>query len=121
MKVAKLHAFTIEELVELFATLALEQDKAEFNVPRLNRLFFQIEDIKAELKSRPGDQRRALMRLYGHPNMQVRLKAAKATLALAPAAARAELETIASSDVFPQAGDAGMTIDGLDDGTFKPT
>ena len=31
------------------------------------------------------------------------------------------LETIAESREFPQAGEAGMSIDNLDAGIFKPT
>jgi hypothetical protein len=53
--------------------------------------------------------------------MQVRLKAAIHTLAVAPVEARQQLEAIATSNWYPQAGDAGMTIRGLDDGTFRPT
>jgi hypothetical protein len=63
----------------------------------------------------------ALMDLYGHPNMQVRLKAAKNTLAVAPQAAREQLEAIVASDWQPYAGDAGMCLWALDEGIFKPT
>jgi hypothetical protein len=77
--------------------------------------------MSAELKARDGDQRRALLKLYDHPNAQVRLKATKATLAVAPEVARRMLETIAESREFPQAGEAGMSIDNLDAGIFKPT
>lgn len=77
--------------------------------------------MEAELKARNGDQRRALLELYDHPNAQVRLKATKATLAVAPEAARHMLETIAASNDFPQAGEAGMSIRNLDAGIFKPT
>jgi hypothetical protein len=80
-----------------------------------------MEDVKRELKARDGDQRRALLRLYDHPNAQVRLKAVKATLAVAPERARRMLEIMAESHEYPQAGDAGMTIDALDRGIFKPT
>jgi hypothetical protein len=48
-----------------------------------------LEEIKRELKPKPGDHRFALLPLYDHNNMQVRVKAAKATLAIAPEAARA--------------------------------
>jgi hypothetical protein len=52
--------------------------------------------------------------------MQVRLKAAYATLAVSPVAARAQLEAIAASGWQPQAGDAGMSILNLDRGIYKP-
>ncbi len=74
-----------------------------------------------ELKARPGDARHALVSLYQHPNLQVVLNAAKATLAVAPDAARRMIEAIAESKAYPQAGDAGMCLDNLDRGIFKPT
>lgn len=84
-----------------------------------NRLYDRIAAIVTELKSRDGDQRRALIPLYAHGNPQVRLKAATVTLALAPDAARAVLEGM--SDIHgPQRLYAGMTLDALDCGTFKP-
>ena len=52
--------------------------------------------------------------------MQVRLNAAKSTLAVAPEAARQELRAIADSREYPQA-DAGMCLGNLDEGIFKPT
>jgi hypothetical protein len=80
-----------------------------------------MDAIEEELKVRPGDQRRALIPLYNHPNVQVRLKSAIATLALAPDAARRQIQDIADSRDYPQAGDAGMTLDCLDRGIFRPT
>jgi hypothetical protein len=117
-----LSEMSVEDLVERFTAIAVDQDKAirvDDNV-KFSRLFWQMDAVKQELKSRTGDQRRALLRLYGHPNMQVRLKAAK-TLAVAPEAARGMLEAIADTGWFPQAGDAGMTLSALDDGTFIAT
>ena len=91
------------------------------DVPQVNRLFDKIEAIEQELKARPGDQRRALIPLYNHPNMQVRVKAAKATLAVAPEAARGTLEAISAANWPPQSLDAGMCLWALDRGIFKPT
>lgn len=67
-----------------FTQLAIQQDDAlDGDVPEVTRLFWLLENVKAELKRRPGDQRAALLALYDHqPNMQVRVKAAKATLAV---------------------------------------
>ena len=45
----------------------------------------------------------AQLRLYEHPNAQVRLKAVKATLAVAPVKGRRMLEAIAGSREYPQA------------------
>lgn len=74
--------------------------------------------LEKELKSR--GQRHLLMRFYDHPNMQVRLNAAKATLVVAPDEARHQLEAIRSSKLNPQAADAGMAIRTLERGAFKP-
>lgn len=123
MKRVNLQQLTVDELVQHFASLALEQDDAllDGDISKINRLFRNLQNISAELKARDGDQRRALLKLYDHPNAQVRLKATKATLAVAPEAARRMLEAIAESAEYPQALEAGMSIDNLDRGIFKPT
>ena len=123
MKRVNLQHSAIDELVQQFAALALEQDEAllDSDISKASRLYWKLKDVEAELKARQGDQRRALLKLYDHPNAQVRLKATKATLAVAPEVARRMLETIAESREFPQAGEAGMSISNLDAGIFKPT
>jgi hypothetical protein len=70
-------------------------------IAKFNRLFDQTEAVETELKTRDGDQRRMLLRLYNHRNIQVRLKAAKATLAVAPDAARRKIQEIADSREYP--------------------
>jgi len=60
------------------------------------------------------------MRLFDHDNFQVRLNAAKRTLAVAPMEARRVIQWIFDSKIYPQAGDVGMCLSNLDDGTFKP-
>jgi|SRR5688572_19083578 cytochrome c oxidase assembly protein Cox11 len=90
-----MNTISVAELVQRFAELALQQDYAlDGDVPEATRLFWELEDIEAELKRRPGDQRTGLLALYEHSNMQVRVTAAKATLAVAPQAARAQLQAI---------------------------
>jgi hypothetical protein len=118
-----LSQLTVEHLVKRFADIGIDQDQALFknDISKFNRLFSQMDSITKELKRRSGDQRSALLMLYDHPNMQVRLKAAKATLAVAPEVARKKLEAIANSGWQPQAGDAGMSLWNLDRGVFKPT
>ena len=114
----KLDNLTVEQLVERFTSITLDQDRAlrSSNHGRFNRLFDDMEAVKQEFKARDGDQRRALLPLYDHPNLQVRLKAAKATLAVAPETALKLLRTIAESREYPQAGEAGMSLDNLKDG-----
>jgi cytochrome c oxidase assembly protein Cox11 len=114
---------TVEQLVDCFAAIALDQAEAILmdDNAKFNRLFWQMEAVEGQLKARIGDQRRALLQLYDHPNAQVRLTAAKATLAVAPEAARRLLRALVDSKEFPQAGDAGMSLVNLDRGIFKPT
>lgn len=122
MKQAALKRLSVEELVDRFTALALDQDEAilDDDIAKSSKLFWKIEAIEAELKVRAGDQRSALLRLYTHPNLQVRLKAAKATLAVAPDAAREQLRLIERSGEQPQAMDAGMCLWTLDEGINKP-
>ena len=123
MKKSKLKKMPVDQLVNEFVVLAVQQNDALLGgeISKVNRLFDRLMAIKDELKARDGDQRTALMSLYDSPNMQVRLTAAKATLAVAPAAARRQLEEIEASQCQPQAGDAGMSLWNLDRGVFKPT
>ncbi|MFG1398094.1 DUF2019 domain-containing protein [Roseixanthobacter pseudopolyaromaticivorans] len=111
------------ELVHAYAQIGMLQYSAldDGRVGKYNRLYDEKRDIEEELKARPGDQRRALMALYDYPNMQVRLNAATATLAVAPEAARRLLQDIHASGWPPQCYQAGSLVRGLDDGTFKPT
>ena len=119
---ADLKAMTVAQLVENFAELGVKQNKALLwhDLSEVNSLYWRIDAIKEELKGRPGDQRRALLTLFNHPDLQVRLKAAKATLAVAPDQARAMLERIKERHRGPQAGDAGMCLWNLDRGVFVP-
>ena len=122
MTIARPETMSVAELVQRFTQFAIQQDnELDGDVPEVTRLFWLLEDTEAELKSRPGDQRTALLPLYRHPNMQVRLKAALATLAVAPQAARAQLEAIRASKWQPYAMEAGMLIRTLDNGIFKPS
>ena len=123
MKRIDIPEMTVEQLVERFAAIATDQDEAmrKDDNAKFTRLFWQMEAVEGELKARLGDQRRALLRLYDHPNTQVLLTAAKATLAVAPEAARRLLRTIAESKDYPQAGDAGMSLVNIERGIFKPT
>lgn len=123
MKRMNLQVMTANQLIERFMELALDQDKALLGgeIGRVNQIYDRLEEVEAELKSREGDQRRALLKLYDHPNPQVRVKAVKATLAVEPNAARRMLKAIAESREYPQAGEAGMSIRALERGIYKPT
>jgi len=122
MKPLNVRAMTTNELAERFAFIGVEQDKAQRadDLQRYKQLCLQMKAIDDELKDRPGDQRRELLSLYDHPNMQVRLMAAKLTLAVAPETARRMLQLIRQRRHQPQAGDAGMCLRALDEGIFVP-
>jgi uncharacterized protein YdcH (DUF465 family) len=119
----ELQDMAVDQLVQRFVAIALDQDKALLRREhaRFNRLFDKMEAVEDELKSRDSDQRRALLSLYNHPNTQVRVKAVKATLAVIPEAALRELKQIAESRKYPQAGKAGMSLLNLERGIFKPS
>ena len=119
MKQSKLQSLSVDDLVDLFAATAVELEKSSVQT-KTNRLARELHAVQVELKSRPGDQRRALLPLYNHRNMQARLMAAKYTLAVEPVEARRMIEWIAASGWFPQAGDAGMCLSRLDSGAFVP-
>jgi len=122
MKRLSLDKMTVAELVERFAAVCIEQNTALFedDISKFNRLYRQMAAISDELKRRPGDQRSALLALFDHRDIQVRLQSARAALALAPTKSRQVIEAIAASRLFPQAGDAGMTLVNLDRGVFVP-
>ncbi len=123
MRRSELMKTSVAELVERYAQNGVTQDDAILrdNNAKFRRLFFEMRSIEDELKARTGDQRRAFLALFEHPNLQVQLNAAKATLALEPVAARAKIEEIRNKKWAPQGLDAGMTIRALDDGIFRPT
>lgn len=122
MKQRELSKMSVDELVERFAAIGVAQYTAlDLDDRRgYRKLYAQMDAVDQELRSRGRDARLALLRLYDYPNMQVRLKAAKRTLGVAPEPARRLIQAIADSGWPPQALDAGMTIFNLDNGVFKP-
>jgi hypothetical protein len=122
MKRFDVRVATVADLVDRFTAVCVEQDNAllEDNISKFNRLYDRMIEITQELKSRPGDQRRALLVLLNHRDIQVRLQAARLTLALAPKESRQTIEEIVASKWQPQAGDAGMCLFMLDSGRFVP-
>ena len=123
MSRVNLKPLSTNDLLLLFEKLCVEQydslDRQEYAA--FNKRYDRIQAIEDELKSLPGDQRRILMKLFSHPNMQVRLTAARANLAVDYPAARREIQDIADSKWGPQCGDAGMTLVNLDNGIYRPT
>lgn len=122
MKRVRLDQLTDDALVERFAEIGVAQDDAIFHDQnaKFNRLYEQMDAVDRELRSRGRDARLALRKLYSHPNLQTRLQAAKFSLGVAPVEARRVIQQIYDWKIYPQAGDAGMCLSNLDDGTFKP-
>jgi hypothetical protein len=120
---SKLTALKVDQLVQRFADITVKQGRAanHFDNRAYNRLYAQMVEVADELKQRDGDQRRALMALYDHPQAQVRMMAAHMTLAIAYQSAREVLQLIADRQELPQALSAGMSLGNLDRGTYKPT
>ena len=113
---------TIDQLVARFAEIGIAQDEALLydEHKKFRLLYSQMDEVDKELRRRGPEARLALIQLFDHPNMQVRLQAAKWSMGIAPDAARQVIESISESNWFPQAGDAGMTLWSLDEGIFKP-
>lgn len=129
MKANKLTSLSDEELIRFFAAASLRVYKAKADAEheseedneRISREIKAGWAIGDELKRRGDTARLKLMSLYDDPNVQVRLDAATATLALVPTKAREIIEAVASWQEFPQSGEAGMRLWALDRGIFKPT
>ena len=111
------------ELVQRFTSIALAQDEAlnADNTTQYNKLFGDMELVKAELKGRHGDQSRLLLPLLLHPNAQVRLKSAIATLAMDREAALAALQKISDQNEYPQAAYARDMLSAVAEGRYQPT
>lgn len=94
----ELHQLSTPKLVERFISTEVDQFQAELqgDIAKQNKCVRVATAIAKELKNRPGDQRSMLLELYKHPNVQVRLMAAKLTLAVAPSAGRQLLESMGS-------------------------
>jgi len=123
MAQAQNHAASVQELVERFLSVSLAQYDALYVVDtrKYNRLFTRMVDIRNELKRREADQRRALLPLLDHPNIQVRLKAAITLLAVAPDLARKALERVRDSGILPQSADAEDMLEAVDNGSYVPS
>ena len=114
---------SVQELVARFVSIGLAQYDALYvvDVKKYNRLYREMQDVRNELKRREGDQRRALLPLLDHPNLQVRMKAANSVLAISPQLARKALESVRDSGILPQSADAEGMLDAVQKGSFVPS
>jgi hypothetical protein len=122
MTIASTRRASVQELVERFVSIGLAQYEALYvvDIQKFNRLYREMEDVRSELKRREGDQRRALLPLLEHPNLQVRMKAANSVLAISPQLARKALESVRDSGILPQSADAEGMLDAVQKGSFVP-
>lgn len=117
MNKSELSQMDVDELLLRHAELSAEQGRALegfSSMAKVNRLGQQIFAIDAELKSRPGDQRIALTKLFSNPDPWVRFNAARIVLNIAAAEARPVIQQIADSRNYPVAGHAGMCLSFFD-------
>ncbi len=117
-----LERLSVAELISLYIDNGLREYAAldRFNTREYNSICDLTWAIEDELQSRLGDRRRELLDLYTHPNLQVRLNAAKATRSIAPDQCRAQLQEISDLQWNPQSLDAGMALHAWDEGIWKP-
>jgi hypothetical protein len=122
IKHTQLNDLNTQQLAERFLQVALQQYDAlqKGQTAQHNRLYDIMEDVKSELRQRPGDQRSALLPLLNHTNAQVRLKAAYTLLAVSPDRAKKALESVRDSRVAPQSVNAGFMLEALADGSYVP-
>jgi hypothetical protein len=111
-----------EELVDCFATATKQMGAAvlDSETGEANRIFDVMWSIDATLRSRGKDARLKLLPLLDDKDRFVRYYAAKKLLGLVPDKARAEIERNGRYTFDAICGDAGMTLDALDAGIFKP-
>lgn len=118
----KLADLTIEQLLGLYTELGLAQYAAEQRgrQTQSNRLSKKGFDVAKELERRPGDQSRALLQLYDHPNMRVKYNAARDTWFAANVESRRKLEELRESNWLPYSAEAAIQIRILDGTACKP-
>lgn len=109
-KIAKM---TTEALVDRFLEIALQSgcalDRGE--IPKVNRLYGQLEAVKLALKVRDGDQRLRLLPFLTHASAEVCLRAACAVRDLAPSEAIRTFQALSDRDEYPQAADARFALE----------
>jgi len=95
MKRVRLKGLSVDQLVDCFADIGIAQDEALLydEHAKFRHLYSQMEEVDKELRARGTEARRALARLFDHPNMQVKLQAAKWSLGVLPKDARRVIES----------------------------
>ena len=122
-----------EQLAQAFVEISIKQaDSIGLRRARTtNKLFEELRSVAETLRARGLAARTVLVPLLRYSDArssfakelkaQVRLNAAKELLAVVPDEARATLEELVEHGPSFQSGSAGMCLQLLDDGIFKPT
>lgn len=113
---------SVTRLVELYVAVAVAQFEAreDERIARHNRLYDDRVSIAKELKARLGDQRRELLPLLQHANVQVRFNAAIDLLAVFPEDGKAALRRIHENDWRFYCADAGSLLKSIESGRYVP-
>lgn len=117
MKKIDLSKILVEELLDFYIRLSIEQGKAAYvaKTSLVNRLGDELHDISNEIKRRPDDHGRSLLKLFEHSNTQVRFNAAASVSGVFPNEARRVMQTIADSKSDMLAFNAKMYLRSLDE------
>jgi hypothetical protein len=123
MTASKLNMLTDQELLDqLEACTKMHGHNVLYGEVRdANRSYWKLDAVRGEFRARGPWSRADLARLFNHPEMAVRYYTAMGLFALDPIRARAIIEEVKDTGPMRLAGDAGMTLRMLDDGTFKPS
>ena len=112
MKKPDLSKMTTPALVARFRRLVLDQEifLLSLDTKRYSQLFYQVNDITNELKTRDGDGRRGLLAFFDHESPHLRFTTACSCEDLSPAKAREVLRQIRETRITPYALHAGMSL-----------
>lgn len=118
-----LDKLTTGELIANFTSLSERQYPLLLNdeTAKYNLLVRKQVEIDKELRSRGTEARLELTKLFDHPNIQVRLIAARHSIGVAREPALNVLRQIMKEDFGPFRLSAGMTVALVEDGTITPT
>jgi hypothetical protein len=91
------------------------------NIRQVTKLYWEMDAVKKELKSRTPNARMALAALLDDPNYRVQYEAAIRVVAVDRAKAIETLKRIDESEHMPEAAEARGTLRDLANGSFNPT
>jgi hypothetical protein len=122
MRQPDLSGLTDDELVKIFALAAKRRGLAvlDSETRQANKMFDRMRSVDAVLRTRGLEARMRLVPLLDHDDRFIRYYAALYLLAVVPARARAIIEWNHKYWFDALAGDAGMTLQNLDTGIYRP-